>query len=167
MWWKRKEKKEVRPASLTDDPNDPRIKRGGGDASPGPQNDVYLVLPEKERAKGFVRPLRRSYEHVGPPGPKYPLRGLTEEEEENHRGRYAVYEEYPEEEAAVGRFWTQKHLDEVAKCGCGAVTKMGLALCETYARDPHFYGATYCVGCRMHKPVDEFIWEEDGVRLGS
>ena len=47
---------------------------------------------------------------------------------------------------------------------CGAVTKMGLALCETYARDPSFYGATYCVGCRLHRPVGkhgEFTWVDE------
>lgn len=45
--------------------------------------------------------------------------------------------------------------------GCGVVTRMGVALSETYARDPNFYGATYCVGCRMHKRVGEdgeFYW---------
>lgn len=45
--------------------------------------------------------------------------------------------------------------------GCGAVTTMGRAIAETYARDPHFYGATYCTGCRMHRPVGadgEFTW---------
>jgi hypothetical protein len=44
---------------------------------------------------------------------------------------------------------------------CGAVTTMGAALAETYARDPGFYGATYCTGCRMHRPVGdagEFTW---------
>lgn len=44
---------------------------------------------------------------------------------------------------------------------CGAVTTMALPLCETYARQPGFYGATYCVGCRMHRPVGrhgEFTW---------
>ena len=48
--------------------------------------------------------------------------------------------------------------------GCGTVTTMGLAIAETYARDPHFYGATYCCGCRMHLPVGpdgEFSWIED------
>ena len=30
---------------------------------------------------------------------------------------------------------------------------MGDALSETYARNPKFYGATYCVFCRMHRPV--------------
>jgi hypothetical protein len=50
---------------------------------------------------------------------------------------------------------------------CGAVTKMGLALAETYARDPKFYGGTFCVGCRAHFPVAEFTWEADGSVVGS
>lgn len=50
---------------------------------------------------------------------------------------------------------------------CGTVTTMGLALCETYARDPKFYSATYCVGCSKHRPVSEFCWVEDGQRVGS
>lgn len=27
------------------------------------------------------------------------------------------------------------------------------ALAETYAREPGFYGSTYCCSCRMHRPV--------------
>jgi hypothetical protein len=44
---------------------------------------------------------------------------------------------------------------------CGAVTTMNIALAETYARDPKFYGATYCAHCRQHRPVGpdgEFHW---------
>lgn len=51
--------------------------------------------------------------------------------------------------------------------GCGALTKMGLALCETYAVNPKFYSATYCVGCKQHLPVGEFRWDEDGAVVGS
>lgn len=50
---------------------------------------------------------------------------------------------------------------------CGAVTRMGLALAETYARDPKFYGGTFCVGCGTHFPVAEFTWEPDGSVVGS
>jgi hypothetical protein len=42
--------------------------------------------------------------------------------------------------------------------GCGAVTTMGPAIAETYARDPWFYGGTFCVTCSKHRPLDEFIW---------
>lgn len=99
---------------LTSDPNDPRLGHGP-DTEPGPQNEVYLVLSAEERAKGFTRPLRRSYTHKR----------------------------------------------------CGTSTRMGLELCETYARQPTFYGSTYCVGCRMHLPVAEFGWDEDGQKVGS
>lgn len=91
---------------VTSDPNDPRLGRGVDD-EPIAQHDVYLVLSDDERAKGFMRPYRDTYKHVD---------------------------------------------------GCGAITTMGRPIAETYARQPAFYGATYCVGCRMHKPVAEFRW---------
>lgn len=120
---------------LTDDPNDPRIVRGSADTEPVPQHETYLVLSEEERAKGFVRPVRRAYVHVGTPSQQGNLDGSTSDQ-----------------------------------AGCGAVTTMGLALCETYARDPSFYGATYCCGCMRHRPVGvegEFVWEGTSERVGT
>jgi hypothetical protein len=75
----------------------------------------YVVLCPEERAKGYVRPVRRSYKHTK----------------------------------------------------CGTVTTMGLPLAETYARDPKFYGGTFCCGCGTHFPVAEFTWEPDGEVVGS
>lgn len=150
---------------LTTDPTDPRLGHGQ-DTAPVPQNEAYLVLPEEERDDGFVRPLRRSYKHIGARGPQYPLRDLTDKEQSMWGGEYAKYETYPEGSKAVGKFWTQAQLDNVRK-GCGEVTKMSDALAETYARNPKFYGATYCVGCSMHKPVNEFIWIDDETEVGS
>jgi hypothetical protein len=52
---------------------------------------------------------------------------------------------------------------------CGAATTMSQPLAETYARSPEFYGATYCVVCRQHRPVGaggEFTWE-DGSKVGT
>lgn len=46
---------------------------------------------------------------------------------------------------------------------CGHVTHMSLAIAETYARDPEFYGATYCSYCQGHFPVGEdgeFHWAD-------
>lgn len=59
-------------AELTTDPNDPRLGHGV-DAGPVDQHDVYLVLSEEERAKGFVRPYCDHYRHVGPAGPRFDL----------------------------------------------------------------------------------------------
>ena len=101
-------------SKLTTDPNDPRLGHGSDD-EPVPQQQVYLVLSEEERKKGFVRPYRDRYIHKT----------------------------------------------------CGSETIMGRELSETYARDPHFYGSTYCVHCGMHKPISEFSWSIDGVELGQ
>lgn len=83
------------------------------------QQKGYVVLAAEERAKGFVRPVRRAYKHLK----------------------------------------------------CGAVTRMGLALAETYARDPSFYSGTFCATCGAHYPVGEngeFVWADDeGAKVGT
>lgn len=99
-------------AGITSDRNDPRLTHGV-DRKQVPQAAAYLVLSDEDRAKGFVRPVRRSYQHLV----------------------------------------------------CGSVTTMGQAIAETYARQPDFYGATYCVACSKHLPVGErgeFVWVENG-----
>jgi len=100
-------------SNLTTDPNDPRLTRGG-DKEPTKQAEVYLVISDEEKAKGFVAPVRTTYEHTK----------------------------------------------------CGSITTMGRSIAETYARNPKFYGFTYCVECQMHLPVDEFKWD-DGTVVGS
>lgn len=45
---------------------------------------------------------------------------------------------------------------------CGALTTMGPALAETYARDPWFYSGTFCAECASHYPLSQFSWEPDG-----
>lgn len=97
----------------TTDPKDPRLTRGAdpADGGPVPQSEAYLVLSPEELAKGFVRPVRRSYWHET----------------------------------------------------CGAVTTMAQAIAETYARQPGYYGSTYCTTCRQHRPVGEhgeFYWDD-------
>ena len=99
--------------SYPTDPNDPELGHGV-DEEKIPQHKKYLILSEEERAKGFVRPVRRTY--------------ICET--------------------------------------CGTSTTMSIPLAETYARDPGFYGATYCVGCQKHLPVSMFKWE-DGETVGS
>lgn len=146
--------------SLTTDPNDPGLKHV--DAS-GMQK-TYPVLSDEERAKGFVRPVRRSYVHVGV-RPKHPLRDLTPDEHERYdQYGYVAYEQYPESEAPVtGRFWTKAQLTS----GCGSVTTMGKALAETYAAQPSFYGSTFCCNCGRHFAVGEFTWDGTDEVVGS
>ena len=133
---------------------------------PNGQQEGYIVLTPDERARGFVRPVRQSYRHVGPRPPVNPLRDLTADEQDKIKFGYVKFEEYLESEGSVsGRYWTQEQLDRIG--GCGTVTTMGLSIAETYARDPKFYGGTFCCGCGKHLPVDEFVWEGTGERVGS
>lgn len=50
---------------------------------------------------------------------------------------------------------------------CGTKTTMGLAIAETYARSPSFYGATFCCHCGVHLPVGEFHWDGETAIVGS
>ena len=138
---------------------------------PDGQHADHWVLPAAERAKGYVRPLRHSYIHVGIPGPTYPLRDLTAEERESfHDSGYIKFEVYPESMAPrTGRFWTQEDLDRVGK-GCGVETRMPSACAETYAREPGYYGSTFCCGCGKYLPVGErgeFVWDGTDERVGT
>lgn len=130
------------------------------------QHKDYWVLPESDRLKGFVRPVRRSYRHVGPTPPAN-LRDLTDEEHDryDHFG-YVKYEEYrPNDSCVTGRFWTQRQLDSLG--GCGTVTTIAQSIAETYARQPGYYGSTFCCHCNTHLPVDEFVWDGTSERVGS
>jgi hypothetical protein len=137
------------------------------------QQKGYVVLTAEERRKGFVRPVRLTYRHIGK-RPKYPLRPLTDEERKVHvdesadiNEQFAAFEQYPPEFAPrTGRFWTRNELHS----GCGTTTTMGTALAETYARSPDFYSGTFCVTCGKHLPVGadgEFVWEGTDERVGT
>ena len=75
----------------------------------------YLILSDKERAKGWIRPFRDVYLHRV----------------------------------------------------CHTETKMGRELSETYARDPKFYTGTFCVKCRAHFPLEQFVWAGTNEQVGS
>jgi hypothetical protein len=117
------------------------------------QQRGYVALSEEERAKGFVRPVRRTYIHVGM-RPKHPTRDLTPEEIERYSD--AGYVKF---EPSMCRFWTAAQLAS----GCGVQTTMSIPLAETYARQPTFYGGTFCAHCRAHFSVGqygEFVWAD-------
>lgn len=92
--------------------------------------------------------------------------------DDNPTGQNDVYLVLSDEARAMGFVRpvrrTYVHARELG--GCGAVTTMGQAIAETYARNPRFYGATYCTGCSMHRPVGadgEFYWDGTTDRVGT
>lgn len=154
-----------RPKHMGSPAPDPELKPGTG------QHKDYWVLSDSELSKGFIRPVRDSYVHVGISGPKNPLCDLTEEQSAWHSAEgYVKFEKYPESESpALGKYWTQLDLDKI-EGGCGSTTTMGRRLAETYAREPGFYGSTYCCCCGAHFPVGkdgEFVWTGTNERVGT
>lgn len=85
--------------------------------------------------------------------------------QEGNAGQHLSYIVLCEEERQKG--WVRPYRDRYKHESCGTVTTMGRSLSETYARDPTFYGATFCVGCNAHRPVIEFTWTADGQPVGS
>lgn len=83
----------------------------------------------------------------------------------NATGQYDGYIVLCEDERQKG--FVRPYRDRYQHRTCGTITTMGRALSETYARDPTFYGATFCVGCNRHLPVAEFVWSRDGQQVGS
>lgn len=72
--------------------------------------------------------------------------------------QHDVYLVLSKEERAKG--FIRPYRDAYRHKTCNSVTTMGRELSETYARDPYFYGSTYCLACKKHLPVGEFTWLE-------
>lgn len=162
------DEKRARSTTISGNPPAPGMETAGAPQPIDPKTGMhgdYWVLSDEERAKGFVRPVRHTYKHVGICGPVGPVRDTTDEERSRYGNDFVVFEEVGE----GGRFWTRAELQRVGK-GCGIVTKMSTAIAETYAAMPNFYGATFCAGCRTHLPVGdrgEFVWEGTEERVGT
>lgn len=146
-------------------------------AAPGPikangQHEAYWVLSEEERAKGFVRPVRRSYIHVG----RSVCGKIMEGQAPALGGPRDVCVLPPDHEGECSQWKSVSQPDgaraanEHVLGGCGSATTMGQAIAETYARDPKYYGATFCCGCGAHFPVGErgeFVWDGSSERVGT
>ena len=53
---------------------------------------------------------------------------------------------------------------------CNTTTKMPYACAETYARQPNFYGSTFCCHCCDYFPVGingEFVWQNTKEKVGT
>jgi hypothetical protein len=153
--------------SLTTNPNDPRLQK----QKEVGQHDTYLVLPDEELSKGFVRPYRDKYIHVGRHY-KDGVRMLEKPDKSNGKTYVAIADISHDGKIIGGAYITQEELDQYNKTGgyiggCGTETVMGQKLSETYARFPKFYSATFCVGCNKHLPVSEFRWSKDDEVVGS
>lgn len=155
----------------TTDPTNKRLSYGVDDEKV-PQNEVYLILSEEERAKGFVRPCRDSYIHKGVKYSSYSRLKNPEKSMDEERDYVALFDILDLSGNHVSsRYATQDEINEFDRTGhiggCGVETKMTRELSETYAAKPNFYDSTYCVGCHRHIYCHEFVWSDDGKIVGS
>lgn len=85
------------------------------------------------------------------------------------KGQQEGYRVLAEEERAKG--FVRPVRDSYRHLTCGGVTTMGRSIAETYARDPYFYGGTFCCRCGGHFPIGEdgeFIWDDgSGEKVGT
>jgi hypothetical protein len=83
-------------------------------------------------------------------------RGINDEPVEQNKAYLVLSEEELSNGFIKPLRYSYKHLT------CGTITTMDYTIAATYARNPWFYGATYCVNCQKHRPLIEFTWEPDG-----
>ena len=113
---------------------------------------LYRFLSDRRRRRirvtsDGIRP-RSGLERASAPAPIDPSTGQNE-----------AYWVLPPEDRARGfkrplrtEYWHNR---------CGTITSMSSDIAETFARDPGFYGTTFCVECRGQFPIGkngEFYW---------
>lgn len=130
------------------------------------QQKEYMALCPDERAKGFVRPYRDMYKHVGHFIERCEATQKNDDDENPHQCTRRFPHDGEHEFDAL--MLVNKPIKTLMQRegGCGATTTMHKAIAETYARDPHFYSGTFCVHCQTHRPLTEFTWM-DGTQVGS
>lgn len=134
----------------------PRPCGDQGDHHPTSDDDI-VTCPTCRRLNGFALRTLTDGTQIYP--------GHTEKRPNGQQRDYVVLSESERAKGFVRPYRdTYKHLK------CGAVTTMGRALSETYARDPDFYSGTFCCACGTHFPVGddgEFVWVLDGSKVGT
>lgn len=86
-------------------------------------------------------------------------------------GMQETYLVLSEEERAKG--FVRPVRTSYTHLACRTSTHMGLALSETYASDPKFYGGTFCCFCGKHFRLTDaegnaaFVWDADQLPVGS
>jgi len=63
--------------------------------------------------------------------------------------------------------WVRPYRESYVHNTCGTQTRMPKACAETYAKNPKYYGSTFCCGCRTYFSVTQFEWEDGSGTVGS
>ncbi len=86
-------------------------------------------------------------------------------------GQHEAHWVLPPEEIAKG--YVRPLRTSYLHLACGAVTKCPTTVSETYAREPGYYGKTFCCACKDYFPVGskasggEFVWDGTSDYVGT
>lgn len=63
--------------------------------------------------------------------------------------------------------FTRPYREVYTHLTCNTQTRMNVPIAETYARQPDFYIGTFCLQCKDHFPLDQFVWTGTNEQVGS
>jgi hypothetical protein len=129
-----------------------------------------ITREEAEKQRKGLEVLKKKSEQHGaevcttdgrPPDPDYAELGSAPRPPKPGSAQHESYYVLCDSERAKG--FVRPVRDSYVHLKCGTKTSMGRALAETYARDPHFYAATFCCYCNGHFPLwidgeKQFVW---------
>lgn len=132
---------------------------------PSPAQDAEFEEERKKKIEEIVKsleplPVDRSQQTLTDGSPVTP-----DHRELKENGQQKAYVVLSQAERNKGYIRPVRRSYVHTKCGC--LTTMSAELAETYARDPKFYGGTFCCECGMHFPVDQFTWAGTTELVGS
>jgi hypothetical protein len=133
----------------------------------------YERARKRSNALGYItQPLEIKKEEINIPEVDRSQRTLTDggpvtddHRELKENGQQKGYVVLSEEERKKG--FVRPVRTSYVHVKCGTLTKMGISIAETYARDPKFYNGTYCCGCGAHFSLEEFVWDGTNEIVGS
>lgn len=121
---------------------------------------IKNTVDKMTRDAGMTPPVDRTQRTLADGSP------VTEDHRElGPNGQQKGYIVLSEEERARG--FVRPVRQTYTHKACGTETRMDVAIAETYVRDPKFYSGTFCVNCRAHFPLDQFVWKGTDEQVGS
>ena len=81
------------------------------------------------------------------------------------RAQTLIHWQMSEDEKARG--FVRPLRDSYVHRVCHHVNTMGQSMAETLAKKPTIFSTIYCIGCKAHRPVGEFLWDGTELTVGS
>jgi len=113
-----------------------------------------------ESHKGYVGKLSMHF--------KLELERMSEQEVPPLTGQLDSYSALEDQGQELVRGLRYKYVHVGGESPCGTMTRINSEpIARTFAIDPKYYSATFCMHCNLHLPVGEFVWDGTEELVGS